>query len=252
MGHTGTLDPFATGLLILVFGRATRLARFAEALPKTYRAEVRLGIRTATDDPTGEVLGELTPPAWPGKGEVGEALTRLIGPQRQRPPSFSAKRIGGERSHRLARRGAAVTLQPVDVTVHAIELLAYHPPVVSLRCEVSAGTYIRALGRDLGEMLGTGAHVAVLRRERIGPHRAEAAWPLGSLTGTEPVLPALELLTHLPAVVLEPDEARAVSLGRDVARPEVGAGEAALVTEGRLLAVATAVPGGWHPVVVLA
>ena len=252
VGHTGTLDPFATGLLILVFGPATRLARFAERHRKTYRAVIRLGVSTATDDRTGEVLSETTPPAWPASEAVREELARFRGETSQRPPAYSARRIAGERSYHLARRGAPAVAPPASVTVYAIELLGYQPPLVSIRVEVSAGTYVRSLGRDLGERLGTGAHLVELRREAIGPWRVEQATPLAELTGAEPLLAPRELVDDLPAVSLAPEELRAVLHGRDIPRSGVLGGEAALLEGGRLVAVARAIPGAWHPAIVLA
>ena len=252
VGHAGTLDPFATGLLVLVFGGATRLARWAARHPKTYLARIRLGVTTATDDRTGEVLAVTTPPEWPRRAAVEEALQRLSGPQAQRPPAYSAKRVAGERSYRAARRGALVEPPAAEVTVHSIALLAWEPPVVTVRTTVSSGTYIRALGRDLGVQLGVGAHVAELRREMVGDWRVEDATPLERLSGSEPLLSPRALVADLPEVPLEPEESAAVRHGRDVARPDSTEGEAALLADGRLVAVARAVPGGWHPVVVLA
>ena len=252
VGHTGTLDPFATGLLILVFGGSTRLARWAERHPKTYRADLRLGIVTDSDDRTGAVVSERTDGSWPTPRQIEAAVAGLTGAQRQRPPAYSAKRIEGERSHRLARRGGNPQPEPVEVTVHSLELLDYAPPMLSFRAEVSPGTYIRALGRDLGERLGTGAHVTALRRERIGPWLVEQAAPLADLSGSEALLPPRTLVEDLTPVELSPDEVIAVGHGRGVSRAGVTEGEAALLDGGRLVAVARAAPGGWHPMVVMA
>ncbi len=251
VGHTGTLDPFATGLLILVFGGATRLARWVERHSKTYRAVIRLGRTTDTDDRTGATIAECAPREWPSVAEVEEALDRLRGTQLQRPPAYSARRVDGERSHRLARRGAKPEPAPAEVTVSQLRLLAYEAPLVTIEAEVSAGTYIRALARDLGELLGTGACTDGLRRERIGPWSVGDAAPLANLTGREALLPPLALLAGLPEVPLSADELPAVRVGRDVARPGPTEGEAALLDEGRLVAVGRAVPIGWHPAVVL-
>jgi tRNA pseudouridine55 synthase len=251
IGHTGTLDPFATGLLILVFGGATRLARWAERHRKSYRATLRLGVTTDTDDRTGEVMAERVPEEWPAAASVRTALQQLHGAQRQRPPAFSAKRVGGVRSYQLARRGKQPAPAASEVTVYRLELLRYAPPLVTLAAEVGPGTYIRALGRDLGELLGIGAHLTELRRERIGPWAVEQAHPLAGLTGREPLLPARELVSELPGVELAPEEVLLVGHGRDVPRAQPTAGEAALLDAGRLVAVARAVPAGWHPAVVL-
>jgi tRNA pseudouridine55 synthase len=251
VGHTGTLDPFATGLLILVFGGATRLARWVERHRKTYRAEVRLGIATDTDDRTGAVVSERTPESWPTRSQVEAAVAGLIGVQSQRPPAYSAKRIEGQRSHRMARRGENPQPESVEVTVFSLELLEYAPPMLSFRAEVSPGTYVRALGRDLGNRLGTGAHLTGLRRERIGPWHVEDATPMADLTGSEPPIAARALVGDLQPVGLSPEEVIAVGHGRAVSRAGPVDGEAALLDGERLVAVARAVPAGWQPVVVL-
>ena len=245
VGHTGTLDPFATGLLVLVLGAATRLARWAERRRKVYRATVRLGQTTTTDDLTGSLVAERTPAEWPSLVAVGDALAGLTGMQHQRPPAYSAKLIAGVRSYRLARKAA------VEVTVYRLELVEYRPPLVTLRAEVSPGTYLRAVGRDLGDALGTGAHLVELRREQVGSWRVADAHPLAALTGGEPLLPVETLVDELPRVPLGPDEARAARHGRDVVRPDAVEDEAALCEGDRLVAVARRVTGGWHPAVVL-
>lgn len=251
VGHSGTLDPFATGLLVLVFGGATRLARWAERHPKTYRAVARLGVTTDTDDRTGSVIDDRTPATWPTRAELVAALEKLTGVHPQVPPAFSAKRVDGERSHRLARRGGRPELAPVDVVVHRIDLLEYAPPLVTFRAEVGPGTYIRALGRDLGESLGTGAHLTELRRERIGPWVVQDAVPLAQMTGAEPLLPPRTIVAGLPEVALSPEEALLVQHGRNILRAGGTQGESALMLGNRLVAVASAAEAGWHPRVVL-
>lgn len=252
IGHTGTLDPFATGLLILVFGGATRLARWAERHAKTYRTVVRLGRETDTDDVTGRTIREVTPGRWPTADEIEAALASMRGEQLQRPPAFSARKVAGERSHRLARRGARPEPAPSRVTVHRLELLDLDGPRVTVEAEVSAGTYVRSLARDLGGRLGLGGHAEALRRTRIGPWSVTDATPLAELTGTEPLLAPVALLAGLPEVKLSPEELAGVRVGRDVIRPGPTQGDAALVDDGRLVAVGRAVANGWHPAVVLA
>jgi tRNA pseudouridine55 synthase len=253
VGHTGTLDPFATGLLVVLVGRATRLARFLESRPKTYLAVARLGLRTTTDDLTGEPLGAPSLEPVPER-RVREGLAGLLGAQRQRPPQFSAKRIAGERSYRKARRGEAVTLADADIVVHALDLIAYRFPDLTFRATVSAGTYVRALARDLGERLGSGAHLISLRREAVGPLRVEDALPLEQLTPAGLLAPAA-VLDHLPRVTLDRAELQAVTHGRAVLDPR---GEAesdqepvALLAGGALIAVARPREGWLHPTVVL-
>ena len=225
-GHTGTLDPFATGLLVVLVGRATRLARFVEAQPKTYLATGRLGIRTTTDDLTGEVIGPESAGLLP-ETLVRDTLAGFLGTQAQRPPQFSAKRVGGERSYRKARRGEAVELADVDITVHAVALVAYRPPEFDFRVTVSAGTYVRAIARDLGEQLGVGSHLTRLRREAIGSLRVENAVSLERLSPAA-LIPPRGVLADLPAVELDEAGRNDVAHGRavvDTGRgPEGGAG----------------------------
>jgi len=260
VGHTGTLDPFATGLLVVLLGRATRLARLVERQAKTYLATARLGIRTTTDDLTGDVLAgaDLSRAAEPpSRRAVETALQGLTGPQQQRPPSYSAKRVAGERSYAKARRGEAVELAPATVVVHAAELVRYDPPHVVFRCTVSAGTYIRALARDLGERLGVGAHLVSLRREAIGTLRVEQAVPLEAI-GPDKLLPPLAVLGHLPRVEVGEPEARALGFGRTVPWPRSGPAEppgaeapVAVTAGGRLIAIARRRDDLLHPDVVL-
>jgi tRNA pseudouridine55 synthase len=254
-GHTGTLDPFATGLLVVLLGRATRLARYLEAESKTYVATARLGIQTDTDDLTGRVLAKVELGSRASAAQVLEALARFRGTYRQTPPQFSAKHIGGERSHQKARRGEQVELAEVSVTVHGLELLDYSPPDLTFRAEVSAGTYIRGLARDLGNALGVGAHLTGLRREAIGSLRVEDAVPLDRV---EPavVLPPQRVLGNLPTVNLDQTARQSVIHGRAVpgggAGGQQGSGAViALVAGDELVAIARN-EGGWlHPTVVL-
>lgn len=250
VGHTGTLDPFATGLLVVLVGRATRLARFLEGEAKTYLATARLGSRTDTDDLTGTPLGE--PARIDGMEEslVGRELARFVGTQRQRPPSFSAKHVGGERSYRRARRGEAVAPAEITVTIHRIDLVAFRPPEVVFRATVSAGTYLRAIARDLGERLAVGAHLTALRREMIGALRVEDAVPLDQASLAH-LRPALAVLGHLPAVPVDDPGRTAVMHGRPLPAEERLAGQVALLYAGEVIAVARADRGWLRPTVVV-
>ncbi len=175
VGHTGTLDPFATGLLILCVGQATKLARYLTGLEKTYEAVARLGVRTDTLDRTGAVEAEID--GWQSLDEVTirDAFTRQQGVIEQTPPAYSAKKVGGKKSYELARAGRAVELAPVEVTIHALDVLDVDGPDVRFRIRCSTGTYVRAVARDAGETLGVGAHLTALRRTAVGPHRAADA-----------------------------------------------------------------------------
>ena len=252
-GHTGTLDPFATGLLVVLLGRATRLARFIEGQPKRYLATARLGVQTTTDDLTGQVIAT-TPTDQITESGLREELSRFLGTQPQQPPQFSAKRVEGERSYRKARRGEAVTLADISVTVYGIELLDYHPPDLTFRALVSAGTYMRAIARDLGQRLAVGAHLIALRRETIGSLRVEDAFSLEQLAPGA-VLPAHAVLPDLPSVDLAEADRQAVLHGRAVvdggmAGQRVG-GTVALLAAGQLIGVAEVVDGWLRPKVVL-
>ena len=254
-GHTGTLDPFATGLLVILVGRATRLARFVEGQPKTYLATARLGISTDTDDLTGRVIETSDAGRLVTASQIEESLSGFLGTQLQRPPQYSAKHVAGERSYRKARRGEAVDLAGVRVTVERIEPVEVQSPLVTFRVVVSAGTYVRAIARDLGERLGVGGHLTSLRREAIGALRVEDAVPLESLS-PEALLPPQAVLGHLP--VLELDEAARAAVVHGRAVKDSGAagprdsGPAALVSRGDLVSVARRGDGLLHPMVVLA
>jgi tRNA pseudouridine55 synthase len=252
VGHTGTLDPFATGLLILLTGRATRLARFVEQQSKTYLATARLGYATTTDDATGEPVGAVGAVEAVSRDAVRDALAKMAGSQLQMPPVFSAKKIGGERSYRLARKGEAVELAAVEVRVDQVELLSFASPMVTCRATVSPGTYIRAMARDLGETLGVGAHLEALRREAIGEIRVEDAIPLAELQDASAVQPLERVLGHLERVELTAEEAGDISHGRPVRKTGLSAGgNVRLVRDTRLVGIAR-LDGEWvRPIVVL-
>ena len=255
VGHTGTLDPFATGLLVVLLGRATRLARFIEARPKQYLATARLGVQTTTDDFTGEVLAASSADPQIPEERVRSVLAQFQGVQLQQPPQFSAKRVAGERSYHKARRGEQVELANVSVTVHRIELVGYRSPDLTFRCVVSAGTYVRAIARDLGKRLGVGAHLTTLRREAIGSLRVEDAVTLEQLAPAA-VLPPRAVLRDLPSIDLDEAERQAVLHGQAVVDGrEAGkreSGEAvALLNGGELLAVAQSDHVWLRPLVVL-
>jgi tRNA pseudouridine55 synthase len=227
------------------------LARFVERQSKGYLAEAVFGATTDTDDLTGAVVSRREPEAWPDCGEMEAVLARFTGTYLQRPPAYSARKVGGRRGYQLARAGQEVSLAPTTVTVFALELVGWEPPVLRFRGAVSAGTYLRALARDLGEALGCGAHLRALRREWIGGLRVDDAVTLEALEAETPLLSPLELLANLPRVELDQESAGRVSHGRPVPADGGGAGEVALVADGRLVAVAESVDGWWQPRVVL-
>ncbi|MDQ2670998.1 MAG: tRNA pseudouridine(55) synthase TruB [Gemmatimonadota bacterium] len=251
VGHTGTLDPFATGLLVLLLGAATRLARFVEAERKTYLATARLGWRTETDDLTGQPASPAADVTRLDPDAVRRALTGMIGAQRQRPPAYSAKRLAGERAYAMARRGEALELAEVPVTVYAVEPIEIRLPLVVFRTTVSAGTYIRALARDLGERLDVGGHLTALRREAIGALRVDDAVPADALHSGVPLLPPEAVLRRFPEVELDAEGRGHAVHGRVLRGPEELEGPALLMHDGRLVAVARAAAGRLHPEVVL-
>jgi tRNA pseudouridine55 synthase len=251
VGHTGTLDPFATGLLVVLVGRATRLARFTEGLAKTYRATLRLGARTDTDDATGEVVEARMPASWPDEPAVREAVGGMTGRQMQRPPAYSAKHVGGRRSYQLARQGVAVMLPEVEVEVLALELLRWMAPELEFRATVGTGTYVRALGRDLAERLGTVGHLTALRRERIGRFDAADALPLDAVVPGVALQPAGTAVGHHPRFELDDAAWGAVRHGRTIPAPAGLSGTVALWHGGDVAAMAEVRDAGFRPVVVL-
>ncbi len=250
VGHSGTLDPFATGLLVIMLGRATRLAPYLTGLDKTYLATLRTGFTSATGDPEGPVEAAGEPAS---AGAVGDVLPGFLGPGRQRVPALAAVKVNGERLYRRARRGEPVEGPERHIEVHEIRLEADHGGgVVTIAVRCSAGTYVRRLASDIGERLGCGAYLTALRRTAVGGLSVndavapEAVAPSGGLD------PARGL-AHLEARPLTEHELPAVLHGRPVPRgPARGAGPVALLApDGRLVAVARVGGSGLRPAVVL-
>jgi tRNA pseudouridine55 synthase len=219
VGHTGTLDPMATGVLVLVIGRATRLARYMSGDVKVYEAQVTFGRATDTYDALGTTTHETG--QRPGRDALAAALAAFTGPIVQTPPAYSAKKIAGQAAYKLARRDEAVLPAPVTVTVHALELIAYDDGVATLSVQVSSGFYVRSLAHDLGTQLATGAHLSALRRTRSGAFHLGEALSWESLVGGGPaaraaVLPIDRLLPDIPAVTLAPAEVARVKHGQTV------------------------------------
>ena len=242
VGHTGTLDPFALGLLLLCLNRATRLVEYLHPLPKEYVATALLGVATATDDPEGEPTA--VSDAWREvtRPQVACALNGFLGTFDQRPPDYSAKKVRGEAAYSRARRGEESGLAPVPVTVHRIELLQADLPRVHFRVECSTGTYVRGLARDLGERLGTGAHLTYLERTAIGPHRLDDAISPSELENPERVRRALisplDAISHLPRIDVSAEEAVQLERGRSIPIVNGETGDCAVACEGHLLAIA--------------
>lgn len=282
VGHTGTLDPAASGVLPLVLGRATRLAQFLSQTDKIYEATIALGVSTDTGDALGQPTGQPYQGELPTIDAINRALDAFRGSFAQQPPAFSAKRVGGRRSYKNARahrRGRAsanlATIPalpahpalpaPVIVTTHALDILSVEESRVTLRVHCSAGFYVRSLAHDLGARLGTGGHLASLRRTESGRAHIDEAVPLADVerdpaSAARVVVPLGRMLSELPSRVLTPEGARRASHGHDILpRDMVGSSGGAsrlirlLDSEGDLLAIAEAgpAPGLLHPFVVL-
>ena len=266
-GQGGTLDPLATGVLPIALGEATKTVAWAMAGRKTYRFTLRWGEARDTDDAAGRLVA--ASPARPARGAIEAALAGFTGTIRQRPPAFSALKVEGERAYALAREGAQVELAPRPVEVESLRLVGEpdrdHAEFVAV---VGKGTYIRALARDLGEALGTLAHITALRRLAVGPFRAEDAISLDNLAAlghsaaaSGHLLPIETALDDIPALALSEEEAHRLRCGQTVTplRPSDRAridqlGDGATVratTGGKLVAVAEIVAGGIRPVRVL-
>jgi tRNA pseudouridine55 synthase len=286
IGHTGTLDPTATGVLPLVLGRATRLARFLSAAEKAYDATIRLGSSTDSGDSAGRPIGTPFDGPWPDRVAIDAALNEFRGTFVQQPPALSAKRIGGQRSYKLVRANAwaaAVAVDalegpplpaPVAVTARRIAIISIDDDRVTLQIDCSAGFYVRALAHDLGERLRTGAHLTALRRTRSGDVTVGDAVTLADIEDGEQgrkralaaVVPLARMLPRVPVLSLTEEGARRAGHGRDLGPADfVDGAPGPFEAEGsparfRLLdargdLVALAEPAGTsgllHPVVVL-
>jgi len=263
IGHCGTLDPMATGVLALAVGQATRLVQFLSSEEKHYDAVVTFGRDTNTYDATGDTVAES--PDRPSLEALVAALPQFRGTFAQLPPAYSAKKIGGVRAYHLARRedGATLDLKPVTVTVSQLDLLAFDGDRATLAMRVSAGFYVRSLAHDLGRALGMGATLESLRRTRAGAFGLEGAVTVeavatsGSAALAARLIPLSRLLPELPSLALTPEEAACARRGMDLPLP--GAWSEApelsrlLDDQGDLLALATPAkrPGFLHPSVVL-
>lgn len=234
-GHTGSLDPLATGLLPLCLGEATKIAGLLLGSAKAYDAEIVLGVTTDTDDADGQVLRERALPAL-GEDALRAALTPFIGRIRQQAPIYSALKQGGEPLYAKARRGEVIEAPVREVDVHAIDVLGYAAPRLQLRVTCGSGTYIRSLARDLGEVLGCGAHIASLRRLWVEPFRAPQMTTLEALSaaleaGTdaqELLLPIEAGLADFARIVLDAAHAARFRMGQRLRDPAFPTGQVAV------------------------
>ncbi len=240
VGHAGTLDPLADGLLVLGLGPAARFLEYLVGLDKTYETTVRLGQATTTYDSEGEVTAEH--PVSVSAAQLTAALDAFRGPIRQRVPSHSAVKRDGRPLYESARRGEMIDLPQRDVVIHALDLLAFDPPLVTLRVACSSGTYIRSLAHDLGAALGCGGHVAALRRTAVGVFSVDGAVPLDTLTPQSvaaALLPPAAAVAHLPRLEVDESGATRLSLGQRLAAPPdaLAGNVAAFGPDGRFLGV---------------
>jgi tRNA pseudouridine55 synthase len=246
VGHLGTLDPFATGVLPLCCGPATKLAPFLLDLPKTYRATMYLGVETDTQDGTGTVVARSE--ALPAPDHIASTLAALVGEHWQTPPLYSAIHVQGLRLYEYARRGLAVEVAARPVQIYAVSLENIALPEVTFTVACSKGTYIRTLAADLGRQWGCGAHLRALRRLQVGPFTLAQAVSLEALdrcpeAAAAALIPMADCLPHLPAVEVDAAAAARLVQGQAVPAPAgtaaaiAGAPYCRLVCQGRLLAV---------------
>lgn len=250
IGHTGTLDPFATGLLVLLVGRATRLAQFVDDEPKVYDATIAFGVETTTDDPTGDTTRTA---ALPDAAEVDRAIRALTGQIEQIPPDYSAKKVGGQRAYAAARAGAPLELRPVVVVVHEWRVQHRTPSALEATITCGGGTYIRALARDLGRAAGSAAHLSALRRTRCGVFDVAEATSFvdGNFIEQPRLLPLRSAIPHLPTHQLDETTLRRVQHGNSI-EAETDASLVALIdAEGGLVAIARLEGGELRPRVVV-
>ncbi len=260
VGHLGTLDPMATGVLPLVVGRMTRLAQFYTDSDKAYEGTIRLGVATDTYDADGDPAGaESTVKVT--LEEVRDAAQKYVGRIQQMPPPFSAKKIKGVPAYRLARKDKPVELEPVEVEVREFEITGLEGPVASFRSTVSSGTYVRSIAHELGKDLGTGAHLATLKRTRVGEFDLADAKTLEQLETAQQQGNAAELFLHprkilplMPAVTVTDDDIARISHGMAVNLAEMSRSKYVKVFRGQadLICIAQRVAGSlFHPKVVL-
>jgi tRNA pseudouridine55 synthase len=244
VGHAGTLDPLASGVLVVCLGVATRLVEFIQGQPKTYKAVVRLGARSNTDDADGEIT-EVENAGAPTDEAIQKAVSSQVGTILQTPPHYAALKVGGRRAYELAREGKEIELAARPVSVYSIRVTGYEWPRLELEVDCGAGTYIRSIARDIGECLGCGGLIQVLVRTRIGSFtQADAVHPDDLTIDSLPALlrPAGEALAGLPSLTLTEDELVEIVHGRAInVVHHVSSGEVALVgPNGALVAVGEA------------
>lgn len=253
VGHTGTLDPFATGVMVILVGQATRLAQFLDKDEKEYEALVRFGFETDTGDGTGSPKSRVPSPRSLDAESVSKVLSGFTGEIEQVPPMYSAKKVEGKKLYELARKGETIERKPVSVTISKLEIIYDLGPEdmglgtwdMGLRVVCSAGTYIRTLAEDIGRRVGVGAHLAELRRTRAGKFSIEQSLTLDTLSELDDpsaaLLPAEEAVSHLPKLELSEDRVVKTRSGLSTRTVDLGCSDGDAVrmmdTSGRLVAV---------------
>ena len=248
VGHAGTLDPLATGVLVIAIGPATRLIEYIQRMPKVYQGTFLLGRTSDTEDVEGEVI-KLSDAAIPSRVAIEAAIPRFVGSIAQRPPAYSALKVGGRRAYKMARRGDTFELAPRSVEIHAIEMVRYDYPGLELLVRCGSGTYIRSLGRDLAEAIGTGAIMSKLRRLAVGPFLSNDAATGDKLDFTaiqSRLLSPLLAVGEMPRITLEDDEMGHVAQGRPIPNRwgATSAEIAAVTAQGTLAAILTTAADG--------
>jgi tRNA pseudouridine55 synthase len=239
VGHLGTLDPIATGVLPISLGKATRLAQFIPNSPKIYEGELRFGFATNTYDREGIPSGD----ERPVNGNIEETMKALTGSLDQIPPPFSAKKIGGVPSYKLARKNRSVEIAPAKVQIEAFEIVSLDLPYMTFRVVCSPGTYVRSLAHDLGQRLGCGAHLTALRRIRSGEFQIENATALKTCSA-ENVIPLEKLLDSLPLIEVSGQDETRVIHGNEIPADANGPLARIFNKKGDFIAVAS-VENGW-------
>ena len=246
-GHTGSLDPLATGMLPICIGEATKIAGALLAGDKGYTAEVRLGERTETGDAEGQIVERQSVPAIDALS-IATALQALRGSQQQVPPMYSALKFKGQPLYKLARQGVVIERAARSIEIHELELLGFTAESLQVRVTCSKGTYIRTLVEQLGSQLGTCAHLRALRRDFVEPFRTEPMYTLEQLeqrSASPPLLAADRAVVHLPAIRLSPLQARALSFGQSISATDADTGQLRLYDpDGRFLGLGMGAAGG--------
>jgi tRNA pseudouridine55 synthase len=232
VGHAGTLDPMATGLLLVGVGRATRLLRFFGDLPKAYEGTARLGVETDTLDADGEVVATSDAPVT--REEVERSFSSRLGASEQRPPAYSAVKVRGRKLYEAARAGEVLEAEARPIRVDAFELRAFEPPDLAFAVTCSGGTYVRVLLADVGSDLGVGAHLTALRRTAIGPYDVEDAVAPERVERARPIEDAV---AHLPRIALPEEEARAARNGTILAPAAIDGPYGVFDPDGRLIGI---------------